>query len=183
MSDVIWAAIVAGAVGVLGSMVGSVTTVWTARQSATQEEQRREEDRFEAAQGERVADYKQFAWLLERLSKYAATGYPPSAEDWMDWLDHYYYWRAAILVSGASSVVAASDAMTEQLEASGAMLAEAAEQGRWREAFAGGASALERARVALLEAMRADAEADPGSVDRRRPRTRTPPASPSAGST
>jgi hypothetical protein len=183
MSDVIWAAIVAGSVGVLGSMVGSVTTVRIARQSATQEQQRREEDRFEAAQGERVADYKEFAWLLERLSKYAATGYPPSAGDWMDWLDHYYYWRAAILVSGASSVVAASDAMTKQLEASGAMLAEAAEQGCWREAFAGGASALERARVALLEAMREDAQADPGSVDHRRPRTRTPPASPSARST
>jgi len=183
MSDVIWAAIVAGVVGVLGSGVGSLTTLRIARQTAKQDQQRREEDRFEAAQGERVVDYKQFAWLLERLRKYAATGYPPSAEDWMDWLDHYYYWRAAIIVGGASSVVAASDAMTEQLDASGALLAEAAEEGRWREAFEGGGGALECARMALLEAMREDALADPGSPDHRRPRSRTPPGLPSAGST
>lgn len=180
MNDVIWAAIVAGVVGVLGSVAGSVTTLRIARQAAKQEQQRREEDRFEAAQGERVADYKQFAWLLERLRKYAATGYSPSAEDWMDWLDHYYYWRAAILVGGASSVVAASDAMTEQLDASGALLAAAAEEGHWRDAFARGGGALEHARVALLEAMREDALADPGSLDHRRPRSRTLPASPSA---
>jgi heme exporter protein D len=178
MSDVVWAAIVAGVVGLLGSMVGSVTAPRVARQAAKHEQQRREEDRLKAAQGERVADYKQFAWLLERVRKYAATGYPQTADDWMDWLDHYYYWRSAILVGGASSVVAASDAMTDQLDASGAVLAQAAEEGRWREAFAAGGDALESARLALLEAMREDAHADPGSLDHRRTRTRPPPGSP-----
>lgn len=174
MSDVIWAAIVAGAVGVLGSVVGSVTTVRIARLTAKQEQRRRAEDRFEAAQGERVVDYREFAWLLERLDKYAETGYPPSAEDWMDWLDLFHYWRAAIVVSGDASVLAASDAMSEQLKASGSVLAVAAEEGRWREAFAENGDELKRARVALLAAMRDDAQADPGSGEHRRPRTRTP---------
>jgi hypothetical protein len=67
--------------------------------------------------------------------------------------------------------------------ASGELLAEAAEEDRWRETFAGGGGALESARMGLLEAMREDALADPGSPNHRRPRTRTPPTSPSVGPT
>jgi hypothetical protein len=104
----------------------------------------------------RRESYEQFGWMLARLHKYAVTGYPPSAEDWKDSLDHYAYWSGVVAIIGGSDVVAAEKALGKVIDDLGETLAEAALSGNWRDAYGPHANKVETARDALDRAMGSD---------------------------
>jgi hypothetical protein len=160
MSDVVAAALIAGLVGLLGS----VATIIVTRMNVADQTQQRRIDRHHEVHESRKTPYAEMAWHLNRLHKYSTVGFPPGLDDWVDWLDHYDYTSGVVQIIGTPGVI-------EAVEAYDAALGEAASDLRaavdgaagitWMDAYRPHADGLERARQGLLSAMRTDAQTDP----------------------
>jgi hypothetical protein len=103
MSDVIAAALIAGLVGLGGTVVTLVVTRWNLKDQSRQSA----EAGADSARHDRAEHYAQLAWQLHRLNKYATLGFEQSKADWSDWLDHYAHLRGVVRIVGARDVVGA----------------------------------------------------------------------------
>lgn len=156
MSDVVAAALIAGTIGLLGS---AITLMVTRRNSIDQRQQHRE-DTERTDRQVRQDHCAQLAWQIGRLHKYDALGFPPTREDWADWLDHYAFTAGVVMIHGTSEVVAGVQAFTAALEDAAPDLRLATESARgdeWRAAYGPYKKRLEVARQDLVDRMRRDA--------------------------
>lgn len=158
MSDVVAAALIAGGVGLLGSVATLTVTRWN---TIDQTRQRHEDQLIEARTG-RQEQYARLAWQLGRLHKYDALGFAPTREDWADWLDQYDYICGVVQIVGSESVNDGVSAFTSALEEAAPDL-RAVFDGtpdpvgeRWHAAYQRYRTTLDRARADLLDRMRRD---------------------------
>lgn len=159
MSDVVAAALIAGLVG----LCGSVATIVVMRLSAGDLKRQRDVEWLHELGQERKKAYADLAWHLNRLHKFSTIGFPPSCDDWMDWLDQYEFTTGVVLIVGTPTVVDAVGSHTVELEAAAPALRLAVTQypdgTSWPIAYAPYADCLEDASRRLFDAMRADAQA------------------------
>lgn len=158
------AALIAGAVG----LCGSVATIVVMRLSAGDLRRQRNDEWLHQLRQERKNAYADLAWHLNRLHKFSTIGFPPSYNDWMDWLDHYEFTTGVVLIVGTPSVVDAVRFHTSELETAAPALRLAVTQDAdgttWPIAYAPYAGRLEVASRRLLDEMRADAQAGPDAA-------------------
>ncbi len=152
MSDVIWAALVAGGV----ALAGNVVTYRLAVSHQKEEFRRQDAERNERRRGNQQSVYVQLSFMLNRLAKYAHN-YSPSKEDWQGWLDYYAYWSGLVLIVGSEPIIQAVTSFNALLDSIGPDLARAAERDHWQAAFKEHADKIESARKAVTKALRDDA--------------------------
>src|SRR5262249_29245177 len=157
VSDVVVAAAIAAGVGLLGTAATLTVTRWNIKDQAHQ----RTEEAKGAARQNRRESYGELAWLLLRLRKYHTLGYPPSHDDWSEWLDQYAYGSGVVLIVATPAVGEAVDSFSAALATAARELREAADgRGSWADAYSRYAPELDEQITALLERMRTDVAPD-----------------------
>jgi hypothetical protein len=166
VSDVVAAALIAGLVGLLGTVASLILTRWNMRDQAQQREEVRRQARNDLVRSARQEHYAQLAWLLNRLHKYADLGLPPSEADWTDRLDQYAFSSGLMTIVSSAPVDEGVRGFTAALERAAPDLLMAVSRKRqdivghginpWTEAYRKHEEALEVARIELLTRMRHD---------------------------
>ncbi len=156
MSDVIWAAGIAGAVSVVGNLATYLITTQTARRDVKAQEAARLEH-------ERVArrdNYQRLVYMLYRLNKYGVLGAPPTSEDWKGWLDDFVFIRAGAAIVATDPVRATIDQLGDYLDTIGHSLLVAAAEGpeRWRAEYQQHRHDVDEKRDAVTAAIRHELE-------------------------
>jgi hypothetical protein len=171
MNDVIWAAIIAGGVGLAGNVTtyftaksGAAATVRTAEQAAAVELERinaenerlREQIRDDERRN-RQGTYHRMIAVLDRLDYYA-TGYPPTDEQYNATVAEFNYLHGGILLFGPPSVTDAVGPLIQVLSEIGAGMAaaEGTQAERWRVAYLPRREDFIRAQGRLVAVMHAD---------------------------
>ncbi len=171
MSDVFWAAIIAGSVGLIGNVTtyftakrGAAATVATAERSAAvelerirAENERLRDQHREDERRNRQGTYHRMIAVLDRLDYYA-TGYPPRDEQYDETVAEFNYLYGGILLFGPPSVTNEVGPLLQILSevGRGMAAAEGTRAERWREAYLPRRDDFTRAQGRLVAAMHAD---------------------------
>lgn len=174
MSDVVWAALIAGGVGALGNLLTFLATGKQARvaietverQSATEqakleaENHRLRQQQLEAKRQNRQGTYHRILALLDRFDMYG-TGYPPGEEEFRDSLDALNTLVGGLHLMAPTPVRAAMDGVSKHLYGSALATAERSDAGaslveRFESGYADARFDVLRAQGKLIEAMRTD---------------------------